>query len=275
VTWYADPSGANERCELRCAGFVVLAGNNSLRPGIAAVSARLAGGTLRVVEGCCPNLLAEAALYRYGDDPAEPHAEAPMDESNHALAALRYLISRLDAGKMARSHREAPRQVAKPVSAHCSGGPPMKRRLLLSCLLAAGMCLSLLLGPASARVPSRIPRPAPQKQTQHLQGSWLASRGDPKNVLYTLTFNGDTITAHHVKSGKVIGGGTYQLDTTNGTINVHGTSGRYTDKIYRGLVTVHGSTMHWTMGDAGQARPAKVGHDPGSGGYLVILQPKN
>src|SRR5271168_3589882 len=41
VTWYADPSGANEICELRCAGFVVRKGNNDLRPGIAAVRARL------------------------------------------------------------------------------------------------------------------------------------------------------------------------------------------------------------------------------------------
>ncbi len=97
VTWYADPSGATERCELRCAGFTVMEGTNALRPGIAAVSARLENGTLRVLEGRCPNLLAEAALYRYSDG----HAEAPVDEHNHALAALRYLISRLDVRHMA------------------------------------------------------------------------------------------------------------------------------------------------------------------------------
>ena len=39
VTWYADPSGATERCELRCAGLTVREGDNALRPGIAAVSA--------------------------------------------------------------------------------------------------------------------------------------------------------------------------------------------------------------------------------------------
>ncbi len=103
VTWYADPSGATERCELRCAGFVVQEGDNALRPGIAAVSARLENGTLRVVEGRCPNLLAEAALYRYSDDAGDRHAEAPVDEQNHALAALRYLVSRLDARQMARN----------------------------------------------------------------------------------------------------------------------------------------------------------------------------
>jgi hypothetical protein len=102
VTWYADPSGATERSELRCAGFVVRSGANALSAGIAAVNARLAEGTLRVLEGCCPNLLAEAGLYRYGDDPHERRAEIPEDEHNHALAALRYLISRLDARRMAR-----------------------------------------------------------------------------------------------------------------------------------------------------------------------------
>jgi hypothetical protein len=107
VTWYADPSGATERCELLCAGLVVRAGDNALRPGIAAVSARLENGTLRVLEGSCPNLLAEAALYRYSDEAGDRHAEAPVDEHNHALAALRYLVSRLDARQMARNRGPA------------------------------------------------------------------------------------------------------------------------------------------------------------------------
>src|SRR5205807_3898711 len=104
-TWYADPSGATERCELRCASFVVHAGDNALRPGIAAVSARLEDGTLRVLKGACPNLLAEAALYRYGEDAGDRSAEVPVDEHNHALAGLRYLVSRLDARRMARNRR--------------------------------------------------------------------------------------------------------------------------------------------------------------------------
>jgi hypothetical protein len=105
VFWYVDPSGANERHELIRANFQVRAGENALRPGIAAVSARLEQGTLRVVEGCCPNLLYEAELYRYGDDPAERHTENPLDDNNHALAALRYLIMGVDQGKLARPRR--------------------------------------------------------------------------------------------------------------------------------------------------------------------------
>jgi hypothetical protein len=102
VTWYADPSGATERCELRCAGFAVLEGSNALRPGIGAVSARVENGTLRVLEGRCPNLLYEASLYRYSDAVGERQAEVPVDEHNHALAALRYLVSKLDERRMAR-----------------------------------------------------------------------------------------------------------------------------------------------------------------------------
>ena len=46
----------------------------------------------------CPNLIAEAKLYRY-PSPQERVliGERPIDEHNHALGALRYLISRLDA----------------------------------------------------------------------------------------------------------------------------------------------------------------------------------
>ncbi|MBV9124029.1 MAG: hypothetical protein JO112_11780 [Planctomycetes bacterium] len=105
VRWYADPAGAADICELRCAGILVSRGDNSLRPGIAAVSARLASGRLRVVAGACPHLLKEAGLYRYSTDPADRRAETPVDEHNHALAALRYLVSRLDARHMARPHK--------------------------------------------------------------------------------------------------------------------------------------------------------------------------
>jgi hypothetical protein len=113
VLWYADPSGPGECDELNRAGFKVRRGNNSLRAGIAAVTARLQNGGLRVLEGRCPNLLAEAGLYRYGDESRDRQAETPVDEHNHALAALRYLISGLDRRKMARL-RGAPDAAAPP-----------------------------------------------------------------------------------------------------------------------------------------------------------------
>jgi hypothetical protein len=102
VHWYADPAGAGEIDELRCAGFTVSKGKNALTPGIAAVSARLEDGSLRIPEGRCPNLLAEAELYRYSTEAEDKRAETPVDDNNHALAALRYLVSQLDAGKLGR-----------------------------------------------------------------------------------------------------------------------------------------------------------------------------
>ncbi len=111
VTWYADPAGRTEIEELRAANLTVRAGDNDLRPGIAAVTARLRTGRLKVHRAACPNLIAEAQLYRYPT--ASERAltgELPVDEHNHALAALRYLVSRLDARFLARmrGRREVP-----------------------------------------------------------------------------------------------------------------------------------------------------------------------
>jgi hypothetical protein len=102
VRWYADPSGASDIEELHCAGFTISRGDNPIRPGIAAVTARLETDRLRVVQGACPNLLREASLYRYSEDRADRRSETPVDEHNHALDALRYLVSAIDARQMAR-----------------------------------------------------------------------------------------------------------------------------------------------------------------------------
>jgi hypothetical protein len=102
VYWYADPAGASEIAELRVADFVMRKGNNALRLGNMAVTARLRAGRLKVVPGACPNLLREAALYRWD---ATTHGEVPEDAHNHALAALRYLVARLDAKKLVRTER--------------------------------------------------------------------------------------------------------------------------------------------------------------------------
>jgi hypothetical protein len=106
VTWYGDPAGAREIRELICAGVPVRKADNDVRPGIQAVRARLENGTLRVLKGACPNLLSEAGLYRYDAD--SPDSETPMKEYDHAMDALRYLVSKLDAGKMARFKKGGP-----------------------------------------------------------------------------------------------------------------------------------------------------------------------
>jgi hypothetical protein len=87
VLWYADPAGAQETATLRALGFTVRKGASDIRAGIAAVHARLQTGRLKVVGDACPNLLAEARLYRYPTAlDGRPQTENPVDEHNHALA---------------------------------------------------------------------------------------------------------------------------------------------------------------------------------------------
>lgn len=125
--WFADPAGATEIAELRAAGVKVIPGDNALRLGIAAVTSRLQTGRLRILAGACPNLLREAGLYRYAGPGESSHdPETPVDEHNHALAALRYLIAGLDAGFMARqrrSDRKADNQEPSDVTADHSLDP--------------------------------------------------------------------------------------------------------------------------------------------------------
>ncbi len=109
VTWYADPSGRTEIEELRASGLVVRRGDNDIRSGIAAVAARLRTGRLKVRRAACPHLLAEARLYRYPTAAERARrGENPVDEHNHALGALRYLIARLDAHFIARMRKTQP-----------------------------------------------------------------------------------------------------------------------------------------------------------------------
>jgi hypothetical protein len=70
----------------------------------------------------------EAGLYRYGDGPRDQYAEVPLDEHNHALAALRYLISRLDAHHMARLRTGRRSDEAQPESGPEHEHRPARRR---------------------------------------------------------------------------------------------------------------------------------------------------
>jgi hypothetical protein len=102
VIWYADPNGGREIHEfLRC-GFKVCKGINARAHGIGLVSARLQNRTLKVLESRCPNLLKEAELYRYVPPAEGQHQEAALHGPDHAMDALRYLISRTDEGMLAK-----------------------------------------------------------------------------------------------------------------------------------------------------------------------------
>jgi hypothetical protein len=64
-------------------------------------------GRLKVLRTHCPNLIAESQLYRYLSKERAILGENPIDSDNHALAALRYLIWKIDARFMAKLKRRA------------------------------------------------------------------------------------------------------------------------------------------------------------------------
>jgi hypothetical protein len=62
-------------------------------------------GSLKILKDACPNLLSDAGLSSYDNS---SRSEEPIDEYNHACDALRYLISRIDARRMAIIRKSTP-----------------------------------------------------------------------------------------------------------------------------------------------------------------------
>jgi hypothetical protein len=100
VFWHADPSAACEIRELHRVDFKIAKANNALLPGIMAITGRIESGRLKILRSACPNLLAEGQLYEFDSATGQP-----VDKYNHALDALRYALTRLDAGFLARARR--------------------------------------------------------------------------------------------------------------------------------------------------------------------------
>ena len=68
-------------------------------------------GRLKVLSTACWNLIAESKLYRYPtNDERSVLGEKPIDDNNHALGALRYLISKLDYKFIAKLRKKAPKE---------------------------------------------------------------------------------------------------------------------------------------------------------------------
>jgi len=108
VKWFCDPAGANERAEMIRAGHQALPGRNDIRAGIARLREWLALGLVRIAPGACPNLLEEAQRYKYDTDPRHSRSELPVDEYNHGLAGLRYLVMGLPRPKAPVNGDKAP-----------------------------------------------------------------------------------------------------------------------------------------------------------------------
>ena len=106
--WYADPASPAHTAELNAGGHLVhpcvhlkVSGRDPIDDGINKVSERIRTGRIRVHRSC-QNLLRESGLYVFG-----PNGK-PVDEDNHAMDALRYMVVGLDRGRAVQVPRRPP-----------------------------------------------------------------------------------------------------------------------------------------------------------------------
>lgn len=95
IMWYCDHN-PELLSKLRRSNHRVRRAYKNIIAGIDAVNSRIYSGRLKILKNCCPALLAEGGMYRYPEKDEIVMGDKPVDEDNHAMDALRYLISGLD-----------------------------------------------------------------------------------------------------------------------------------------------------------------------------------
>lgn len=103
VTWSADPSSPGSIAELRRADHVVRKNETrEIMIGVDAINARIYSGRLRV-QRTCRAVIAEAGEYRFPEKDEETHGDKPVGGFDHALDALRYLVTLVDHHRLAKT----------------------------------------------------------------------------------------------------------------------------------------------------------------------------
>ncbi len=100
IKWYSEHQ-PEMILKLRKGGHKVKKATKNIKVGIDAVNARIYQGKLKILVNHCPAIVSEAASYSYTDDEDDPGNDTPIDENNHAMDALRYLIMGIDGRKAA------------------------------------------------------------------------------------------------------------------------------------------------------------------------------
>jgi hypothetical protein len=109
VTWFADPEDPGQAATLRKRGLTVRKANNDILSGIAMVTARIRTGRLKVLSSCA-NLIAEARRYRWPTEAERAvRGEKPVSVDNHAMDALRYVVSKMPERSRRREQPPPPR----------------------------------------------------------------------------------------------------------------------------------------------------------------------
>lgn len=73
--------------------------SSAIMNGILAVNRRIYNNTMLVVSNRCPAVVAESETYIYPEKDEEVIGDKPVDKDNHAMDAMRYMISGLDIKK--------------------------------------------------------------------------------------------------------------------------------------------------------------------------------
>lgn len=100
VKWYSEHQPELIQ-KLRRGGHKVIKAKKAIKPGIDAVNGRIYTGRLKILVNRCPAVVYESANYAYTDDEDDPGNDIPIDENNHAMDALRYMITGIDLRKAA------------------------------------------------------------------------------------------------------------------------------------------------------------------------------
>lgn len=93
--WFGDPSRPDSINDLRRYGVRMRGARNSILTGIDRVNARIYTKRIRV-SSSCKALFSESQHYAYPEEDDEAVGEKPIDDYNHTMDALRYLVSGVD-----------------------------------------------------------------------------------------------------------------------------------------------------------------------------------
>lgn len=100
VDWSADSSRPGQIRELRNGGLSIRPDKSrDIMLGVDAVNARIYTDRL-VIHPKCRAIKAESEIYAYKEEDDETKGDTPVDDFNHALDALRYLVVNMDRNEM-------------------------------------------------------------------------------------------------------------------------------------------------------------------------------
>ncbi|MBK9284987.1 MAG: hypothetical protein IPM51_11830 [Sphingobacteriaceae bacterium] len=95
IKWYCDHNPELIQ-KLKRGGHLVAKAEKNILAGINAVNHRIYTDRLKIVSNRCKAVVAESEMYKYPDEEDKMGGDVPIDDFNHAMDALRYMIMGID-----------------------------------------------------------------------------------------------------------------------------------------------------------------------------------